>query len=495
MDVEQLKEKIVRAKEAKSTSEQARLQLELGRLLEENQLFNEAIESYLNGLTFLKAKKKSTSLYYELNQAVGAALLEAEKFEMALPYLRTVESYSRENQRYDQLATVLSLEGIIQEKLGAYEKAIALQVESLGLFEKEDDFAKVALVQEHLGSIYEDLELYEKADSLFRESYAYWQGSGTGTEINILNNLGDVLRKKGQEEKSLVFTQTALEMADSLGLDDERQSAYKDLSKCYALLGHYQKAHHYLKKAEQLSEQLQSRHNSDQLNALQALYETQLKQGEIDLLTQQNAAQRSRLYLLLLIVVGLVLFSLLWSRLFAKQKRSERKQQVYKEQLLEAKLLNKQQNEEALKREVEHKTSALSQYSLHLAGKNKLLGDLALQLKHMSTRQHFNTNQILKELAAELDLHLSKENEWDEFKTLFSDIHPHFIHAIQKLAKDDLSSAELRLGMLLRLNLSSKEIASILHITPDSVRVARHRFRKKLGLPKEQDLIQFLLSV
>lgn len=471
------------------------MQLELGRLLEEKQLYNEAIESYLKGLASLKAENKSTPLYYELNQAAGAAFLEAEKFEMALPYLRTVEFYSRQNHLYDQLATVLSLEGIIQEKLGVYEKAIALQLESLGHLERENDPARVALVHEHLGSVYEDLEQFDKADSLFRESYFYWKGSGTETEINILNNLGDVLRKKGQEEKSLAYTQKALNMADSLGLDDERQSAYKDLSKCYALLGQYQKAHHYLEKVEQLSEQLQSRHNSDQLNALQALFETQLKQGEIDLLTQQNSAQRSRLYLLLLIVVGLVLFSFLWYRLLVKQKRSERKQQVYKEQLLEAQLLNKQQNERALKREVEHKTSALSQYSLHLAQKNKLLGDLALQLKHMSTRQHINTNLKLKKLAAELDLHLSKENEWDEFKTLFADIHPHFIQAIQKLAKEDLSSAELRLGMLLRLTLSSKEIASILHITPDSVRVARYRFRKKLGLSKEQDLIQFLLSV
>ncbi|WP_157811716.1 helix-turn-helix transcriptional regulator [Tenacibaculum sp. SZ-18] len=47
--------------------------------------------------------------------------------------------------------------------------------------------------------------------------------------------------------------------------------------------------------------------------------------------------------------------------------------------------------------------------------------------------------------------------------------------------------------MLLRLNLTSKEIAEILNVTPDSVRVARYRLRKKLPISPKEDLVNFML--
>ena len=77
---------------------------------------------------------------------------------------------------------------------------------------------------------------------------------------------------------------------------------------------------------------------------------------------------------------------------------------------------------------------------------------------------------------------MAQEREWDEFIVLFKEIHPDFVKRISEAALDVLSPAELRLGILLRLNLSSKEIASILRLTPDSIRVARYRLRKKLPI-------------
>lgn len=44
-----------------------------------------------------------------------------------------------------------------------------------------------------------------------------------------------------------------------------------------------------------------------------------------------------------------------------------------------------------------------------------------------------------------------------------------------------LTSYELRLCTYLRANLSTKEIAILLNITPDSVKKAKHRLRKKIN--------------
>ncbi|WP_141719636.1 helix-turn-helix transcriptional regulator [Roseivirga misakiensis] len=46
----------------------------------------------------------------------------------------------------------------------------------------------------------------------------------------------------------------------------------------------------------------------------------------------------------------------------------------------------------------------------------------------------------------------------------------------------NLTAYDLRLCTYLKTNLSTKEIATILNITPDSVKKAKHRLRKKLKM-------------
>lgn len=59
----------------------------------------------------------------------------------------------------------------------------------------------------------------------------------------------------------------------------------------------------------------------------------------------------------------------------------------------------------------------------------------------------------------------------------------------------DLTEQEKRLATLLRLGFSTKELASIMSITPKSVEVCRYRLRKKLNLKRDENLIQFIKSL
>lgn len=148
-----------------------------------------------------------------------------------------------------------------------------------------------------------------------------------------------------------------------------------------------------------------------------------------------------------------------------------------------------------MQRDLELKTATLSRYSLHIAQKNNMLSELSLKLKNIVARKNDLYEVKIKEIFNEIDFALQQENEWEDFTQFFEEIHPDFIKKIAKIAIESLSPAELKLGILLRLNLSSKEIASILRVTPDSVRVARHRFRKKLPIDSKKELIPFLLEL
>ncbi|MEM6347582.1 MAG: helix-turn-helix transcriptional regulator, partial [Bacteroidota bacterium] len=80
-----------------------------------------------------------------------------------------------------------------------------------------------------------------------------------------------------------------------------------------------------------------------------------------------------------------------------------------------------------------------------------------------------------------------------DFRKHFESVHPNLIQGLNR-KHPELTKNEFKLIALLRLNLSSKEISAILGISPDSVKIARYRLRKKLGLSNQEDLFQFLLG-
>ncbi|MBS1604664.1 MAG: hypothetical protein JST42_18505, partial [Bacteroidetes bacterium] len=60
---------------------------------------------------------------------------------------------------------------------------------------------------------------------------------------------------------------------------------------------------------------------------------------------------------------------------------------------------------------------------------------------------------------------------------------------------DELTGNDLRLLSLIKLNLTSGDIATLLGISQDSLRVSRYRLKKKLNLGAEESLTAFIQSV
>lgn len=83
---------------------------------------------------------------------------------------------------------------------------------------------------------------------------------------------------------------------------------------------------------------------------------------------------------------------------------------------------------------------------------------------------------------------------WKEFETRFKTAYPEFNHRLQSLYPD-LSPTEWKLCTFLKLNLTTKQIAEMMHIAPSSVDVSRSRLRKKFKLSREENLVEFIASL
>jgi len=120
---------------------------------------------------------------------------------------------------------------------------------------------------------------------------------------------------------------------------------------------------------------------------------------------------------------------------------------------------------------------------------NSLLGkliDVKNIIKTNPDKAIQNLNQLHKNASAKIN-----ENSWLNFEKSFSKIHSNFSKNLID-AFPNIIPSEIKLCSLIRLGLLNKEIASILNIAPNSIKVARYRLRKKIGLSRSDNFQLFL---
>jgi DNA-directed RNA polymerase specialized sigma24 family protein len=100
----------------------------------------------------------------------------------------------------------------------------------------------------------------------------------------------------------------------------------------------------------------------------------------------------------------------------------------------------------------------------------------------------------MQQIILQINESFNHEQHWKEFTTAFEQVHQQFFDNIKKHS-NELTSADMRLIALLRINLDSADIATLLNISTDSLRVSRYRLRKKLDMAQGDNLTAFIQSL
>lgn len=146
------------------------------------------------------------------------------------------------------------------------------------------------------------------------------------------------------------------------------------------------------------------------------------------------------------------------------------------------------QSMEAQKRE----TSALS---IQSAQNEEFRRKCINELKRLKTVCRENPETVEKEIDSVIRNLGTDGNSgtWNQVEKKIKDNDQEFFKNISE-KHPNLTPAELKLCLLLRMNLSTKEIAGLMFQTYDSVRIARTRLRKKLNLSGEENLVSYICS-
>ncbi len=246
---------------------------------------------------------------------------------------------------------------------------------------------------------------------------------------------------------------------------------------------------------------------------LKFLYESHRKVHEIALLEKERLF-KIKLRLVLIISLVLVLIAVGLAFRFNHQKSKgyklhngyqeellsaeqemllmNLKKSLFNEQNLKEELLNRKLIEKQLREELSLKNQSLATYSLANIRKNNFLEELKKELKNIKKLDKYQAQKAISHLISTIHSYTEQEEHWTDFQRIFEEVHIDFFKNL-KSEFPELSPAELRLSALLKLNLNSSDIATILGISQDSLRVARYRLRKKLNLSKGSNLISYLM--
>jgi len=204
-------------------------------------------------------------------------------------------------------------------------------------------------------------------------------------------------------------------------------------------------------------------------------------------------------YALYILLGVLLLFSILKYQAVRHRKKleEEQRQLAYQHQLELAKSekeLIRLQNEK-LGLEISHKNAELASATMNLVQKKEFILKLKAELQQLQKAVKVgDDNPELKKVLKALSEEEKLDEEWEQFSQHFNNVHGDFIN-ILKNKYPSLKPHELRLCAYLRMNLSSKEIAPLMSISLRGVEISRYRLRKKISLPTETNLVQFLMDL
>ncbi|PDS26341.1 LuxR family transcriptional regulator [Flavobacterium branchiophilum] len=177
-------------------------------------------------------------------------------------------------------------------------------------------------------------------------------------------------------------------------------------------------------------------------------------------------------------------------------QKQEQKLIAENNRLLEiAALENEQQlmklKNEQLSQDVDAKSKELAVSTMSLIKKNELLELIKEDLKKTSKESE---NRSIKSMISTINKNITEEDNWNKFREAYDTTDKDFLKKM-KTAHPSLTPSDLKLCAYLRLNLSSKEIAPMLHISIRSVEVKRYRLRKKLNLEHDAGLVNYILGI
>ncbi|NOY51905.1 MAG: tetratricopeptide repeat protein [Chlorobi bacterium] len=464
--------------------------------------FEKAIEYDFKSLEIAGRINNKKLMAISLNNIGLVYSYQEEYREKALKYFRQYLSISLEN-KFDK------------DIMGAYLN-IAMVYQNMQQYDSSEHYyqhvytvATTLNDKRHLALAYSGLASNESAknnDVLFlqyaRKAIAIYLEGGYLFELSALYyDISIWYKNHKQQDSALYYSYKMLDIANEFDLTTYKINAFKNISQIYEMKGDFKTAYVYLNDYLKLKDSTNYRETKENLARLQTIYEVELKDKEIENLTiaENLQSRKEQLYLMLILVMiiisAIVSYSVQMKRKKDKQVNQQKLLVHLKEKELAGLELEKSKaNEKELETQLAFKTRQLTTHALSMMQKNKLMQELSASIQQVSKYAKNDQKDEIRKMRQQIKRSMNVSKDWDLFKMYFEQVNKDFFTQLTAKAPN-LSTNDLRLSALLKLNMNIKEAASVFNVEPASVKSARYRLRKKLKLDQEEDLYVYMREI
>ena len=468
-----------------------------------------AIDNYQSALECyeqLFTKDSRHSDYHEgkanILANIGAIYYHKKNYEKAIEYWELAIEAIRQIGAEEPEALLLNNMGIIYLEMNQPEKALEFYNQALEIFSSLQNEKAISMCYTNIGEVYGKLGYFSKAIELLEKSKVI--KTKIGDKHGLLQCLLSMSRlsiQMNENTKAVEFARQSLQLSKKLEAVKETLRSYELLAEAYANLGNYKTAYGMQVIFKHLNDSIFNEENRTRFDEIQARYQNEVKEKEISILRQNEQHQRSIKKILAIGIIIILLISGLLFWVIISKKRKDKalffKDKLLLEQekqLVSFELEKKELLTGELNQEIEFKTRQLTTHALNIMQKNKMLYEMLKSIDAAIKTVGNESKEELKSLKMMVKRNLKTDKDWDVFKLYFEQINKGFFESLLKITPD-LNIHDLRHCALIRLNLNIKETASVLNVSPNSIKSARYRLKKKLNLEIEEDLFDFLRKI
>jgi DNA-binding CsgD family transcriptional regulator len=298
--------------------------------------------------------------------------------------------------------------------------------------------------------------------------------------------------KKQRFEDAIVLINDFLKENPTLAILSKIE-LYKLLKECYRNKADYKSELHCQEEINSLEAKRDSKNQSNRVAVLRAEFkyknienELELKNKELELLQEK---EKNTYYLISFLVAFGVLSIGSSVIIYSRQKKIN----LMNKKVFQAESQISESKRKQAVLEMEFKNKEITDFAIHISEKNEILEEIKNKIKELRLKDPEIQNK-LTELVFFINNNITQNMEK---VSLYSNIQETTTSFFQKLEFlfPDLTEKEKRVASLVRLQLSSKQIAQQLTITPKSIDNYRTSLKKKMNIPKEQSLQEFLKNL
>jgi len=472
----------------------------IGAIYEETGLWNEALGLYMKSLQIcneINFKAGKAKVYNNIGKLYFNRVELGKAEEL---FLKAIEINKELNIRDELFNNYNNLAGVYMVKKEA-KKALDFAMIALNQLDMKKDFYNRSIAYSNIGNLYQEMGNFTFSLSYYRLAAEIQEHKSY--LIALMRSylaIASVYKAMHLKDSAEYFITKSLNLSGIIGNSSQKLIILQDAARYYLSVENYKLSSRYYSDYVNLNDSLESLNSLTKIEQIQAVYEVinkeknnQILQQKINL--QELALQRQRIILIAVSIIFVLLAFFLITLL--KNRKQERMRNIHlatqteelhhkeKELLIE--------KEHRLELELDYKNRQLTSYALNLARNNELIlktsEELRILLLGLSLRDKDRSVRI-KNLLSSLQQQ-STGIDWEEFRLYFQEVHQSFEKNLSS-SFPDLSPNDKKICALLKLGLSTKDIASITFRELRSVESARNRLRKKLGLAAEINIVNFL---